>query len=250
MSTVANPEAKKSASRSANVFVGFMAVCATATLTNAALHGQPWHSWEWATLVVLAALTARMKLQLPGVTGNMSVSLPFILIAMTRLSLLEAMLVGGVSVFIQSVPKVRRNLNFVHAVFNVSTALLATSFGWNIFHVMLGMGFNAAVALAGGCAMQFVISTTPVAAVIALTEHLNAVHSWNEIVSLAFPYYLASTGLASIAASIGGNNNLPMLVGMLLVMMVTYRSYRMYFGLMSSKALPSGAKVQAAAAGR
>jgi hypothetical protein len=89
----------------------------------------------------------------------------------------------------------------------------------------------------------------PTAAIISLTENVHPFRTWNEIVNLSFPYYLASTGLASIAASIGAHASLPMLVGMSLVMSVMYRSYRHYFGMMTSNFAPV-MKVQSAAAGR
>jgi hypothetical protein len=250
MSTVANAEANKSVSQHANVFVSFMAVCASATLASAALRHQTWHRWEFLSLMVVAALTARLKLKLPGVNGNMAVSLPFILIAMTRLSLLEALLVAGLSVFTQSIPKAPNKFRLVHALFNVSTALLAAGLGWYAFHLMSVLPSSQVIALVVGCAVQYFVSTAPVAAIISLTEGLNPFRSWNDIVSLSFPYYLASTGLASMAASLGGNPSLPMLVGITLVMSVTYRSYRMYFGLMSSNSLAPAPKAQSAAAGK
>ena len=250
MSTVANAEANRSVSQGANVFVSFLAVCASAALASAALRHPAWHRWEFLSLLAVAALTARLKLKLPGVNGNMAVSLPFILIAMTRLSLLEALLVAGVSVFTQSIPKAPHKFRFVHALFNVSAALLAAGLGWRAFHFVSTLHSNQVVALVVGCGVQYFVSTAPVAAIIFLTEGVNPFRSWNEIVSLSFPYYLASTGLASMAASLGGNPSLPMLVGMTLVMSVTYRSYRMYFGLMSSNSLASLPRVRSAAAGR
>lgn len=249
MSTTANAQANKPVSLGANVFVGFMAVCAAATLASAAYGVQSWHRWEFLSLLALATLTARLKLKLPGVNGNMSVSLPFILIAATKLSLLKAVLVAGVSVFIQSIPKSPHRFRMIHALFNMSTGMLATGLGWNTFHLLLRFHFNSALALVSGCAVQFLVSTVPIAAILSLAENANPFRSWNEIVNLSFPYYLASTGLASIASAAGEHSSLPMLVGMSLIMAVTYRSYRLYFGMVSgSSAFPM--KVQSAAAAK
>jgi hypothetical protein len=90
--------------------------------------------------------------------------------------------------------------------------------------------------LLSGCAVYFFASTIPVAMIISLSENRKAFRTWSDIVHLSFPYYVASTGLASIAAAIGGNASWPMLVGMSLVMFVTYRSYRVYFAVVGTGA--------------
>jgi hypothetical protein len=221
------------------VFVGFTGICASAILIHGLFTIHGWHSWEFLSLLLVAVLTSRLKIKLPGLTGNMSVSLPFILIAMTQLSLPEALLVAAFSVFVQSVPKHLNKFKPTQVLFNVSTGLVAAELGWQAFHRGSALHFNPALPLLLGCAAYFFASTIPVAVIISLTENRKAFLTWSEIVHLSFPYYVASTGLASIAAAIGGQANWPMLVGMSIVMFVTYRSYRVYFGLVGTSARAS-----------
>jgi hypothetical protein len=234
MSTLGNAGTTNSGSRNAPVFVGFTGMCALAILIHSLFTMHGWHSWEFLSLLLVAALTSRLKIKLPGLNGNMSVSLPFILIAVTQLSLAEALAVASSSILIQSVPRAPHKFKPVQMMFNVSTGLIAAEVGWQTFHRMSVLNFTPTVSLLAGCAAYFFASTLPVAMIISLSENRKAFGTWSEIVHLSFPYYLASTGLASIAAALGGNASWPMLVGMSLVMFVTYRSYRVYFALVGT----------------
>ena len=234
MSTLGNAGTTNSGSRNAPVFIGFTGMCALAILIHSLFTMHGWHSWEFLSLLLVAALTSRLKIKLPGLNGNMSVSLPFILIAVTQLSLAEALAVASSSILIQSVPRAPHKFKPVQMMFNVSTGLIAAELGWQTFHRMSVLNFTPTLSLLAGCAAYFFASTIPVAMIISLSENRKALGSWSEIVHLSFPYYLASTGLASIAAALGGNASWPMLVGMSLAMFVTYRSYRVYFALVGT----------------
>src|ERR1039458_7020657 len=100
-----NAATSSSASRMAPAFIGLMGISALAILVDGVLKMEPLHYLEFLTLLLLGALSSRLNLKLPGLTGNMSMNLPFIFIAMTQLGLVEVMVVAGGSIFIQSVPK-------------------------------------------------------------------------------------------------------------------------------------------------
>ncbi len=236
MSTLGNAGTTNSGSQTVPLFVGFTGICASAILIHGLFTIHGWHSWEFLSLLLVAALTSRLKIKLPGLNGNMSVSLPFILIAMTQLSLPEALAVAASSILIQSVPRAPYKFKPVQMMFNVSTGLIAAELGWQTLHRVSVLNFTPTLSLLAGCAAYFFASTVPVAMIISLSENRKALGTWSEIVHLSFPYYVASTGLASIAAAIGEHASWPMLVGMSLVMFVTYRSYRVYFGLVGTSA--------------
>jgi len=236
MSTLGNAGTTNSGSRTAHVFVGFTGICASAILIHGLFTIHGWHSWEFLSLLLVAGLTSRLKIKLPGLNGNMSVSLPFILIAMTQLNLAEALAVAASSIFIQSIPRGPYQFKPAQVLFNVSTGLVAAELGWQTLHRVSVLNFTPTLSLLAGCAAYFFASTIPVAMIISLSENRKAFRTWSDIVHLSFPYYVASTGLASIAAAIGGNASWPMLVGMSLVMFVTYRSYRVYFGVVGTGA--------------
>jgi|SRR5947209_10633237 len=232
MSTVANRGTMKSSSKRASAFIAFMAVAAVVLLVQNATGTHHWHRLEFVSLLVAGAVSSRLKVRLPGINGNMSVNLPFIFIAMTQLNTAEALAVAGVSVLIQSVPNAPHKFVPVQALFNFSTALVAAALGSNAFRFESATPWNASLSLVLACAVHLLASTVPVAAIISLTDDRPALRTWTDIFHLAFPYYLASTGLASIAAGVGGHTSWPTLVGIVLVMFVTYRCYRLYFTAM------------------
>jgi hypothetical protein len=249
MSTAANPAITKAQSRLAPFFVAFMALSAAIMLVQFAIGTHEWHRGEFLGLVVAGTLSSRLKVKFPGLNGNMSVNLPFIFIAVTQLSMGEALVVAAVSVFIQSIPKSPHKFVAVQALFNLSTALVAAGLGWHAFQFGSASHLNLAASLALGCAVHFLVSTVPVAVVISLADNRRAFRTWSDIFHLSFPYYLASTGLASIAAGVGGHTSWPMLAGIACVMFVTYRSYRLYFNAMRDEPIdqiPETAKAAAA----
>jgi hypothetical protein len=224
----------------APALVGFMGMCAFAMVARSVLIHDPWFYWEFLSLLLVGVLSSRLKVKLPGVNGNMSVNLPFIFISMTQLGLAGALLVAGVSIFTQSLPKRPNRFKPVQVFFNVCTGLVAAGLGWELFHYA-ALHMNSALAIVVACAVHLLASTMAVAAIISATERQNAWRTWSEILHLSFPYYVASTGIASIAASFGGSTSWPMLVGISFVMFVTYRSYRLYFGVVGSSARTLGA---------
>jgi len=54
----------------------------------------PLHDYRFVVLLVLALVTAKLKVQLPGLPGNMAVNLPFLSIAVARLSMF-GITIGG-----------------------------------------------------------------------------------------------------------------------------------------------------------
>jgi hypothetical protein len=232
----------------ASAFVGLMGICAFTAVIHAVFTHDPWSYWGFPSVLLLGALTSRLKVKLPGVNGNMSVNLPFIFIAMMQLGLGETLLVSGISIFTQCLPKRPNRLNPVQLFFNVCTGLVAAGLGWETVH-HAGLHWNPALVLVVGCAVHLLVSTVAVASIICLTESQNAWRTWSEIVQLSFPYCLASTGLASIAAAVGGRTGWPMLIGTASAMFITYRSYRVYFGVVGSALVPGVApSVQAKSA--
>lgn len=233
MSTAANSVLNKPTSRGAPFFVGFVGACAAALVAHSVLRSDHWYRWEFASLLLVGVLTSRLKIKLPGLNGNMSVNLPFIFVAMTQLSLAEGLFVAGVSIFVQSLPKRPNKFKPIQIFFNVCSGVVATGLGWEILHYATAAHVSSVLGLVLACAMHLVASTIAVATIISLTESQRMRPIWSNIVHLSFPYYLASTGIASIAAAFESHSSWPMLVGIACVMFVTYRCYRLYFGMIT-----------------
>ena len=216
----------------AKTFVAVMVLAALAVTVYAVANRMTVGTKEFFVLLVIAVLASRLKLKLPGLNGNMSVNLPFILVAFMQLNVAEALLVACASGFAQCFPKHRGKQEPVQVLFNVSTMAIASGFASAVVHH--GSGWT--VLLSGGSALlavaasvYFVANTLPVAAIIALSERTNMLKTWSSIFHLSFPYYAAGVGISSmvITASRHVGWQIPVLV--LPAMYAIYRCYQLYF---------------------
>ena len=75
---------------SAKIFVALVVLTGLAVLVEAVLHAHSADHVRVASFLIVACLAARLKVKLPGLTGSMSVNLPFILVAAAEMSSSEA----------------------------------------------------------------------------------------------------------------------------------------------------------------
>jgi hypothetical protein len=206
--------------KKAIALTGCMTLGALAALLYAASTMHPLQDYRWLVLFVLSVATARLKVKLPGLTGNMAVNLPFLLIAVTQLSLLEALLVALPSCAVQCIPKAGGKLKPLQLLFNLSTTAVAV----------------AAASLVGGhfaplgAAGFFLAQTVPVASIIRITEGGAITKIWSSIAHYSFPFYVLSAGICSIATSATNEFSWQMPLLGLPVLYAVYRSYESYFG--------------------
>ena len=198
---------------------------------------------EFVVLLVIAVFASRLKLRLPGLNGNMSVNVPFILVAFTYLNLTEALLVASASGFAQCLPKQGGKQKPVQVLFNVCTIAIASGLASLVvshgerWRELLSSG---PTLLAVAAVVYFLANTLPVATIIALSERTKILSAWSSIFHLSFPYYVASAGIGSmvITASRHVGWQTPVLV--LPVMYAIYRCYRLYFGRIVAMARAAG----------
>ena len=209
-------------SKQALALITLMAVAALAAIVYATQTGQPMHGYGFLALLAGAAATARLKVKLPGMTGCMSVCLPFLLMAASQLSMIEALLVALPACAVQCLPKGGGKPKLVQMLFNMSTMAVAVAAA-----SLIGTHFAAVLGAAG----FFVAQTVPVAGIIHLTEG-GAVHRiWSSIAHQTFPFYVLSAGITSMATSstVPQSSGWQVALLCLPVMYAIYRSYESYF---------------------
>ena len=204
---------------SAFVITGLMAFGALGAM-GYAVHTMPaLLDYRFVVLSVLALVTARLKVQLPGLMGNMAVNLPFLLIAVAQLSMLEALLVALPACAVQCFPTGGGKVKPVQLIFNLSAKAVAVGVG-----SLLGTHFAIL-----GVAAFFLAETIPLAGIIRLTEG-GAIHRiWASIAHYSFPFYVLSAGITSIAMSTTSQFGWQLPVVSLPVLYAIYRSYQSYF---------------------
>src|SRR5581483_3942116 len=219
-------------SNSAKIFIGAMLVAGVAVLGRSLMlaWGAGHHAWV-LYLAVLAVAASRLRVTLPGVNGSMSMNLPFILLAMSRLSFAEAVLIAGLSTFAQSLPRRGGQFKPVQAAFNTCNIMFAVALGFWASHWggFSNAGWNQTLLPVAACATYFFAQTMPVATVISLTENKNALHVWSEIAVLSFPYFVLSAGVGAVALGVMQHLSWGVPLAALAVMYFVYRSYSRYF---------------------
>ena len=201
-------------------------------LAQAVLHAQSVDHVRFVSFLLVACLAARLKVKLPGLTGSMSVNLPFILVAIAEMNPSEALAVACFSTFVQCLPRASQKFNTVQAIFNFCNMALAVGatrlmFGHPALNSMVG---SQAVVLALAAGGFFVVNTVPVAFVISLTEAKNALKVWGDIFQLSFPYFVASAAIAGLVLAATAKIGWQVPLFVLPVMFGVFHSYKRYFG--------------------
>jgi len=220
---------------SARMFVALIVISGLLVLGVVVLNSRVAPTGRFVSFLLVACLAARLKIKLPGVTGTMSVNLPFILLAVAEMSLAEALVVGVISTLVQCLPRGKyqgkQKINPVQVAFNCGTILLAVALTRVIYvspqlaNVVSSAHLRLAIAAAG----YSLVNTVPIAIVIGLTETVSALRTWIEMLQLSFPYLVASAGVAGLALTITPEIAWQVPLAMLPVMAGIFQSYRRYF---------------------
>ena len=237
-------------SRLATFFIGAIATSGLSMLGYSVIKFQSLHHYPLLVLLLVSAAASRLKLKLPGINGNMSVNLPFILIAVVQLSLFESMLVALVSSAVQTLPKPGLRFSAVKLLFNVSTMGLAAGACGLLWHrrSLAGHTWSGWLPLIASCAAFFLVNTFPVATIISLTEGASLMRTCSSIFQLSFPYYLGCTGLMSIVSAISQQVSWIIPVALMPVMVLMYVSFRRYFSTAANAGASANRQFMTAAA--
>ena len=237
--------------RLTKTFIGTMTLAAIAGTAYASLASHTLHPAFALAVLALAAATSRMKIKLPGIDGNMSVNLPFLLMAVVNLSALEAVLIASLSTVVQCWPKLGSRFRPEQMLFNVSMMAFATCMAnmiWNAGWLGKAAWASEPLMLASATAAFFVGQTAPVAGIIKLAEGAAMRRVWLSIVQLSFPYYVLSAGMTSMVNLVSHHFGWQAALVVFPVMYGIYHSYRLYFGR-TTEALPTKSLARAAGAG-
>src|SRR6202035_94141 len=123
--------------RQIKIFIGAMIAAAVITGGYAGFVSHALHIYFALAVLALAALTSRMKVKLPGINGNMSVNLPFLLTAVVNLSAAEAVAITCISTLVQCWPQKNGKFKPEQLAFNVSMMALASCMASLMFHSLL-----------------------------------------------------------------------------------------------------------------
>jgi len=186
------------------LFVGLVAAGSVFVSVQALLQRQAIDVTRFLVILAFVLVASRFKVTLPKLNGSMSVTLPFILVA-----LMQNELPGGVDRHLWLSPdavlgKWPEKTKANSVLFNISNLANAIGLAYLAIHqqpVASGLPASALV-VAVAATVYFLANTVPVSAIIAMTEGKNMFSIWREVFLWSFPYYVTSAGLAAMIASL------------------------------------------------
>jgi len=216
---------------SARIFVALIVISGLLVLGNGALNARHMPTVRSVVFLVVACLAARLKIKLPGLTGTMSVNLPFILMAAAEMNPAGALAVGFISTLVQCLAVGKQKTTPVHVAFSCCTITLAAAVTRLIYMTpaVTAMVPSPYLRLVIAAAGYFLTNTILVSIVIGLTEAVSVVWTWVEMLQLSFPYLVASAGVAALALTITQEIGWQVPLAALPIMAGIFLSYRRYF---------------------
>ncbi len=220
----------KSMSAVAKLFITVMILGGLGTLIYGGIHQSSKNIAEFICYLGIAILASRLKVNLPGITGTLSVNFLFILIGVLELSYTETLILGAVSMVAQCLFPDRPRA--IQLTFNVCAGCISTTLAYVVYHHPFTnlVIDNHPVLLGLAATVYFVANAGSIAMVISLTEGRPLSRILVDCYFWSFPYYLVGAGIAAIIAWLNRTFNWETSLLVLPVVYLIYRSYRLYLG--------------------
>src|ERR1700731_2054533 len=227
----------QSMSKKARIFLYAVCLAGVVTLVYG---GIAWKIDDWPKFIaylLTALLASRLKVELPEITGTISVNFLFILLGIGQLTFTETLILGCSAILAQCFLTRRRWPRIEQVFFNTSSAAVAIAAAYFTYHGPWSARLhpNAAFLLSLSAAVYFLFNTLPVATIIALTENKKLQKIWTDCYFWSLPYYLAGGALAAMFGWLTQRVGWQPTLLALPAMFVIYRSYRLYLSKLENE---------------
>ena len=156
---------------------------------------------QFLALLTLTSIASVMKVKLPTIQGNISVTFVFFLVGIAGLGLTETLVLGFFPTLLQCVWKPNKQPKLIQVLFNIAAVELSIITAYQIPQ-LFSLTLNGTAALAVSAASFFIVNSGLVSMVIALVEQRRVQQIWRDCYLWTFPYYFIGAGIAgAITAS-------------------------------------------------
>ena len=152
------------------------------------------------TLLLLCCFASIMKVKLPTVCGNISVSFVFFMIGTAEMNLADTLVLGFVATLLQCLWRPKNRPRLIQVLFNIAVVELGIITAYQIPR-MFSLPVNSSAALAVSACSFFIANSGLVAIVISLVEHRNLELVFRSFYLWTFPYYVIGAGIAGAITS-------------------------------------------------
>src|SRR5271167_2939630 len=214
----------------AKLFIALMVLAGLATLLYGGIHQSSKNIAEFICYFGIAILASRLKVNLPGITGTLSVNFLFILIGILELSFSETLILGAISMLAQCLYPERPKA--IQVTFNVCAGSVSTALAYVVYHHPLSNTLidNRPVLLGVAATVYFIANAGSIATVISLSERRPLTRILVDCYFWSFPYYLVGAGVAGTIAWLNQTFNWETSLVLVPAVYLIYRSYRLYLG--------------------
>ena len=225
----------KSSQRLASAFLGLVIIAGLLAVLRPLATLDGGFSIRFFCYLLLALLSSGLKVQLPGVTGTLSVSFLFILAGMAELGLVQTMVLGIGSALVQIYWHAKKRPPLAQVMFNLAAIAIAIRFAEEAMHTAQAWGVSLPFQLLFATLGYFVANTFPIAGAISITEKRSLFRVWRECYFWALPYYLFGATLVCVLHWMNQNLGWEFTLLAMPVAWVIYRSYRLYIGRLETE---------------
>ena len=212
----------------ARLYISAVAVLGAVAAAYGILHSGVQNTTQFAVYLFVAILASALKVNLPTITGTMSVNSLFILISIVQLKQGEAMVIAILGVLIQCLWKPKSRVLPVRVLFSAAANALAVSASYYVFdQPFLSHDLEGIRVLATACA-YFVVNTALVAVIVGITERKPVTKVWTECYFWCFPYYMGGAAIAWLSTVLNHRFDWQVSFILLPVVYFIYRSYKLY----------------------
>ena len=217
----------RSLSIAAKLFIGLIICAGLSTLVYAGIHQSSKNIAEFICYLCIAILSSRLKVNLPGIAGTLSVNFLFILIGVLELSFTETLILGAVSMVAQCLYPEKPKA--IQLTFNVCACCLSTALAYVVYHnPMMNLLVGSSPVLLGiSASLYFIANAGSIAAVISLTERRPLTRILVDCYFWSFPYYLAGATAAGIMTEMTRTADWPTSLLVLPLMALLFLTYRL-----------------------
>ncbi len=191
----------------------------------------PDHIVRFILYLAIACLASNLKVQLPGITGTLSVNFVFILISIMDLNLPQVLAVTCAGIAGQCLFRAKSR-NLVQLSFNLSSSILSTAFCFKIYYSPMLRSIDSSVPLLLFVASTglFLSNTLSISGVIALVEKKNVWVVWRDGFWWTASHHLVGAGVAAVFDMEETYLGWEAVVLTLPVIYFVYRSYSLHLG--------------------
>ena len=212
------------------ISMALLLVTGVLCIATAVYSWQPGHIAHLAFYLVLSALAFGIKVNMPGISGPITVGFLFGLIGIAEMSLGETVIMCTIGTLVECLREDRRSMTPVQMALRVANGGAAVAIAWRFYHqpVIYSLGTTGPFMLAVAALLYFVLNTFPMAALAAATERKALAKTWRETDLWIFPLYIMGSSAAWVMNLLSRQVHWEVSVLLLPIVYFIQHSYRIY----------------------